>query len=562
MTSQLRIGLAQINPTVGDLDGNLQLINDSLLEAVASGCQLVAFPELAITGYPPEDLLLVPRFLAEAEEKLLEIARLTNGTVAIVGAPELAEGKLYNTAAVLADERIAARYRKVELPNYGVFDEYRYFTPGSHGECIEVDGVRIGLSICEDIWVAGNPGSDCAEAGASLVVNISASPFQAGKGDLRRKMLSDRASEHDLPIAYCALVGGQDELVFDGESLVVDSDGELLIEGHQFQEQLILCDLALEARAASPSGRPPLAVLHTSLQEAPSDHTPEAMAPRLDEDEAVLEALTLGLADYSRKNRFNGVVLGVSGGIDSAVAAAIAVRALGADRVHGVVMPSPWSASETQSDARELCDSLGIERLEMPIVSAMEAYAQTLGSNIDGPGAGLAEENIQARIRGNLLMALSNAHGWLVLTTGNKSELAVGYSTLYGDAAGGFGVLKDVPKTLVYRLAELCKADPRTTIPKRIIDRPPSAELRPEQLDSDSLPPYDVLDPILDLYIEEHLDADAIVAAGFDRPTVDGVLKLIDRAEYKRRQYPPGVKITGRAFGRDRRMPITNRFTR
>ena len=338
MTSQLRIGLAQINPTVGDLDGNLQLIRDSLLEAVASGCQLVAFPELAITGYPPEDLLLVPRFLAEAEEKLLEIAGLTNGTVAIVGAPELVEGKLYNTAAVLADGHIAARYRKVELPNYGVFDEYRYFTPGSHGECIEVDGVRIGLSICEDIWVAGNPGSDCAEAGASLVVNISASPFQAGKGDLRRKMLSDRASEHDLPIAYCALVGGQDELVFDGESLVVDSDGELLIEGHQFQEQLILCDLALEPRAASPSARPPLAVLHTSLQEAPSDHTPEVMAPRLDEDEAVLEALTLGLADYSRKNRFNGVVLGVLGSIDSIVASQIAVWAFGAKRVHGLVL--------------------------------------------------------------------------------------------------------------------------------------------------------------------------------------------------------------------------------
>ncbi|MEI6448054.1 MAG: NAD+ synthase [Actinomycetes bacterium] len=561
MTEFLRVGLAQVNPKVGDLEGNARLIIEAAASAAEQSCDVVVMPEMALTGYPPEDLLLSDAFTDASMDVLASLAGDLEGPVAIVGCVERRSEGLFNSLAIISDRRVTGFARKCRLPNYGVFDERRYFSASPSGTIFELGGVKVALSICEDIWFPGEPTAAAVAAGARLVINSSASPFHAGKGRERARMLSERAVEHGIPIAYCALVGGQDELVFDGQSLVVDSAGRLIGRAGQFQSDLLVVDVPLaEGRSPEETGLAPVARIGRAGSVRTTATAAEVLAPELDSIHEVESALQLGLRDYVGKNGFNGVVLGVSGGIDSAVALTLAVDALGADRVRGVVMPSPWSSDETQSDARLICSNLGVEAFDVPIELAMGAYAESLASVPSGPGDALADENIQARIRGNLLMALSNRHGWLVVTTGNKSELAVGYSTLYGDAAGGFGLLKDVPKGTVYDLARLRNARSDSPIPTSIIERAPSAELRPGQRDEDSLPAYPILDEILRLYVEERCDLDEIANRGLDRETVEQVLRLVDRAEYKRRQYPPGVKITPLAFGRDRRMPMTNGF--
>ncbi|HEV3284562.1 MAG TPA: NAD+ synthase [Solirubrobacteraceae bacterium] len=579
----MRLALCQINSTVGDIPGNLARIREGLASAIAAGSELILFPELALTGYPPEDLLLREHFLADARAALDELAADVHGPVVVVGFPERAED-VYNAAAVLADGRVHATYRKVYLPNYGVFDEQRYFQVGTGGAVIDLGSARIGLTVCEDIWEPGPPASDEALAGATLIVNISASPYYAGKGAERERMFAQRARDNLACVAFCGLVGGQDELLFDGHSFVVDHRGETIARALQFEEDLLICDVDLEAAAAArlrDSGHRPLArrtpaqVAVLPALAAPAEDR-DAEAPpmrRLETPIAPLEAevyaaLMLGLRDYVTKNGFGEVLLGLSGGIDSALVACVAVDALGSARVSAAIMPSPYSSSSTQGDARELTQRLGIRTHELPIASVMDSYAQTLDGEFTGLPSDLTEENLQARIRGNLLMALSNKFGWLVLTTGNKSEMSVGYTTLYGDLAGGFAVIKDVPKTLVYRLctwrnspAALARGlSIETPIPPSIIERAPSAELRPDQRDEDSLPPYELLDRILQGYIELDQSREQLIAEGLPLLDVDRTIRLVDLAEYKRRQAPPGIKITSRAFGRDRRMPITNRY--
>ena len=556
----MRIALAQINPVVGDITGNELLIKNSIADAVAAGAALVCLPELALTGYPPEDLLLKDHVLSDAAQALERIAASGEGIVAIVGYPQR-DGAVYNSAAVLADGRVAGNYKKNHLPNYGVFDEHRYFEAGSKGALIEVDGRLIGLSICEDIWSEGPPESDEAAAGASLIVNLSASPFQSGKGMAREQMLAERATANNVVVAFCAQVGGQDELVFDGHSLVVDSSGATIARAPQFEQWLLTCEVTLpesEFDAAVDS----VELLGRFTTNPPSGNTSlDHLVARIEgDDEAVYAALVLGTRDYADKNGFERAVLGLSGGVDSALVACIACDALGAERVRCVTMPSQFSSEGTYSDAVQLAELLGVELLELPIGNLMDGYDALLAPTFDGRAADLTEENLQARIRGNLLMALSNKFGWLVLTTGNKSEMAVGYSTLYGDSAGGFAVIKDVPKTLVYRLCELRNRLNDAPIPTSILTRAPSAELRPDQADEDSLPPYSILDPLLEGYVERDLGAEQLIAEGFDPEIVAQVIGLVDRAEYKRRQQPPGIKVTGKAFGRDRRMPITNRY--
>ena len=556
----MRIALAQINPVVGDIAGNELLITNSIADALAAGAALVCLPELALTGYPPEDLLLKEHVLTDAAEALERIARGVEGIVAIVGYPQR-DGAVYNSAAVLADGRVAGNYKKNHLPNYGVFDEHRYFEAGSQGALIELNGNLIGLSICEDIWTAGPPESDEAAAGASLIINLSASPFQAGKGIAREQMLAERASANNVAVAFCAQVGGQDELVFDGHSLVIDSVGATIARAPQFEQWLLSCEIELP-ESQFDSSVDSVELLGSFTTNPPSDDTSlDHLLARIEgDDESVYAALVLGTRDYANKNGFDRAVLGLSGGVDSALVACIACDALGAARVSCVTMPSEFSSEATYSDAISLADSLGVELLELPIGDLMELYGALLAPTFDGRPADLTEENLQARIRGNLLMALSNKFGWLVLTTGNKSEMAVGYSTLYGDSAGGFAVIKDVPKTLVYRLCELRNLRNDAAIPKSILTRAPSAELRADQTDEDSLPPYEILDPLLEGYVEQDLGAEQLIAAGFDAEVVAQVIGLVDRAEYKRRQQPPGIKVTGKAFGRDRRMPITNRY--
>jgi NAD+ synthase (glutamine-hydrolysing) len=579
----MRLALCQINSTVGDIPGNLARIREGLASAIAAGPELILFPELALTGYPPEDLLLREHFLADARAALDELAADVHGPVVVVGFPERAED-VYNAAAVLADGRVHATYRKVYLPNYGVFDEQRYFQVGTGGAVIDLGSARIGLTVCEDIWEPGPPASDEALAGATLIVNISASPYYAGKGAERERMFAQRARDNLACVAFCGLVGGQDELLFDGHSFVVDHRGQTIARARQFEEDLLICDVDLEAAAAArlrDSGHRPLArrtpaqVAVLPALAAPAEDR-DAEAPpmrRLETPIAPLEAevyaaLMLGLRDYVTKNGFGEVLLGLSGGIDSALVACVAVDALGSARVSAAIMPSPYSSSSTQGDARELTQRLGIRTHELPIASVMDSYAQTLDGEFTGLPSDLTEENLQARIRGNLLMALSNKFGWLVLTTGNKSEMSVGYTTLYGDLAGGFAVIKDVPKTLVYRLctwrnspAALARGlSIETPIPPSIIERAPSAELRPDQRDEDSLPPYELLDRILQGYIELDQSREQLIAEGLPLLDVDRTIRLVDLAEYKRRQAPPGIKITSRAFGRDRRMPITNRY--
>jgi NAD+ synthase (glutamine-hydrolysing) len=602
----VRLALCQMNATVGDIAGNSRRIRDGANAARDAGAQLVLFPELAITGYPPEDLLLKEHFLADAATALRELARDISGIVAVVGFPERAED-VYNSAAVLADGSVAAIYRKVYLPNYGVFDEQRYFQAGRGGAVVDVGAERIGLSVCEDLWEPGPPASDEALAGATLIVNISASPYHAGKGAERERMFAQRARDNLACVAFCALVGGQDELVFDGHSVVIDHTGTTIARARQFAEELLVCDVDLSAAAAArlrDAGHRPAArraertaeILRAipAAAEAVAPASAPARAPGIAELLAPIEAevyaaLKLGLRDYVEKNGFEQVILGVSGGIDSALVACLAVDALGAGRVNAAVMPSPYSSSETQQDARRLGAALGIRVHELSIGSILDAYLQTLRAQLSSPtdssgfvGAGgaaargedLTEENLQARIRGNLLMALSNKFGWLVLATGNKSEMSVGYTTLYGDLAGGFAVIKDVPKTLVYRIcrwrnspggagagsAAAGASSVESPIPDSILQRAPSAELRRDQRDEDSLPPYDVLDRILQGYIELDRSREQLIAQGLPEHYVDLTIRLVDRAEYKRRQAPPGIKITTRAFGRDRRMPITNRY--
>jgi len=552
VSNGLRLALCQINATVGDLAGNAARIHEGIEQAKQAGAALVLFPELALTGYPPEDLLLREHFLTDTGTQLAELARTTHGIVAIVGFPERAEGNVYNSAAVLDGGAVRSVYRKVHLPNYGVFDEQRYFAPGEpRGSVIELHGHRVGVTVCEDLWVAGPPASSEAAADARLIANISASPYHAGKGLERERLFGQRARETGTYIAFCGMVGGQDELVFDGHSFVLDRSGEPIARAAQFKEDLLICDLDPPASEQREPLRTPI--------------------PSVEQE--VYEALLLGLRDYVEKNGFDAVVLGLSGGIDSALVACLAVDALGADRVNVAVMPSPYSSSATQDDARALARALGVRAHEFQIEPTMDAYTQTLSADFDGLAADLTEENLQARIRGNLLMALSNKFGWLVLTTGNKSEMSVGYTTLYGDLAGGFAVIKDVPKTLVYRLARW-RNDPaatdaltkvpgtptRSPIPPLIIERAPSAELREGQVDQDSLPPYELLDRILHGYIELDRSREQLIAEGLPAAEVERTARLVDLAEYKRRQAPPGIKITERAFGRDRRMPITNAY--
>ena len=567
----LRLALAQLNATVGDIAGNESRIRDAITEARERGAQLVVAPELALLGYPPEDLLLRQHVLRDTRAALERIAAGVQGIVAIVGFPER-DDDVYNAAAVLADGAIRAVYRKNHLPNYGVFDEHRYFRRGVRGSTIDVDGVRVGLTICEDVWIPGPPESDEARSGARLIVNLSASPFQAGKAQDRERMIAQRARDETAAFAYCALVGGQDELVFDGGSFVCDHEGEVVARAPQFREHLLVVDIddgeagaarLRDTRHRTPAADEPPAVdfdgAYLTSAGAPGAPEPVALAPQLPVDEEVYAALVMGTRDYVQKNGFRHVVLGLSGGVDSALVAVIAVDALGADRVTCVTMPSQYSSAGTRGDAGQLAANLGVELLELPIASVMGAYDEILATPFAGHAADLTEENLQARIRGNYLMALSNKLGHLVLTTGNKSEMSVGYSTLYGDSAGGFAVIKDVPKLLVYRLCALRNAR-EPVIPETILTRAPSAELRPDQRDDDSLPPYEVLDPILEGYVEDDLGTDELVARGFDRETVLRIARLVDLAEYKRRQQPPGIKVTSKAFGRDRRMPITNRY--
>ena len=547
--SRLKIALAQVNPTVGAIEANAEMVRQGIVRAKDEGADLVVFGELCLSGYPAEDLYLKRHFLARCADELNALAAETSGIAALVGFPEPRHAsaeppgedaprprRAHNSLALLRDGGVETVYRKQRLPNYAVFDERRYFEPGTAPVVVEVAGRWVGLTICEDVWEPGPPASEEAKLGADLIVNASGSPYLRGKRADREAMFARRARECGTAFAFVNLVGGQDELVFDGSSFVVGADGEVQGRARQFDEDFMVVELGGEpARMEEPLG---------------------------DLDE-VYSALVLGLRDYVEKNGFEHVVVAVSGGIDSALVALVAADALGGERLTGVVMPSPHSSSETQGDARAIVRNLGAELIEIPIEGAMGVYADALEGSLDGAGGlgGITAENLQARIRGNLMMALSNTHGWLVLTTGNKSEMSVGYATLYGDMAGGFAVIKDVPKTLVYALTRhRNEQSSEPLIPAGVLERPPSAELRPDQKDEDSLPPYEVLDRILDAYIVEDRSRDEIVAAGDDPAVVDEVIRLVDLAEYKRRQAPPGIRITAKAFGRDRRLPITNRF--
>jgi NAD+ synthase (glutamine-hydrolysing) len=548
----MRLALAQINPTVGDVDGNAAKVAEWIARAREQGAELVIFPELCIPGYPAEDLYLKRHFLRANQRAVEELAASARGIAALVGFAEPVADQAdprhaHNSTAVLVDGRIEAVYRKNRLPNYAVFDEQRYFVPGAAPMSIEVGDMGVGLTICEDVWVPGPPAQTEAEQGAQLIANPSGSPYHRGKGREREAMFAERSRAYGAHFAFCNLVGGQDELVFDGQSLLTAPDGSVIARAAQFEEELLVCAVPVAAPG-------PLAEPLTDLDE-------------------VYGALTLGLRDYVGKNGFKHVGLALSGGIDSALVALLAADAVGPERLTCVVMPSPHSSAETQGDAREIAANLGCELLEIEIEPVMESYGRALGGYLHEPEAAvprdptkpsepdLTAENVQARIRGNLMMALSNRHGWLVLTTGNKSEMSVGYATLYGDMAGGFAVIKDVPKGLVYELVRRRNERAgRELVPASVIERAPSAELRPDQRDEDSLPAYDLLDRILEAYVERDEGREEMAAAGMPAGTVEEVIRLVDRSEYKRRQAAPGIRITPRAFGKDRRLPITNRF--
>jgi NAD+ synthase (glutamine-hydrolysing) len=570
--TRLRVALCQINTTVGDLEGNVERVVAALSDAEAQGCDLAVFPELALTGYPPEDLLLKPGFVTDNRAALDRVAAASGGCAAVVGFVD-ADRDLYNAAAVCAHGEVQAIYHKRLLPNYAVFDEQRYFAPGTGtSPLVEIAGVRVGVSICEDAFSPTGPIAAQAAGGAELVVNINASPYYASRLAERERMLATRASDASCALVYVNQVGGQDELIFDGASMVFDAQGDLLTRAAQFEEQTIVCDVEVlpvfRKRLLDPRGRAtdePLPVVEISSVPRvtdPADNrrpTPVEVLPPVRE---VYEALVLGTGDYVRKNGFTDVAIGLSGGIDSSLVALIATDALGPEHVHGVLMPSRYSSDHSLTDAEKLCAELGIESRVIPIEPAHAAFLDMLAPSFAGVVPDITEENIQSRIRGVLLMALSNKFpGWMVLTTGNKSEMAVGYSTLYGDTAGGFAVIKDVPKLLVYELARDRNARAgRPLIPENVLTKPPSAELRPDQRDDQSLPPYEVLDPILEAYVEDDRTRAELAAAGFDPALVERITRLVDASEYKRRQTPPGVRVTPKAFGKDRRLPITNRY--
>jgi NAD+ synthase (glutamine-hydrolysing) len=567
----MRVALAQINTTVGDIWGNVEKMADALERAVDSGADLVAYPELTIPGYPPEDLLMRPSFIEENRRALGEFAgQVPENVVAAVGFVDL-DADLYNSCAVLSGGEVLHRYHKHYLPNYGVFDETRYFREGSGAPIVDLGGDLVGVSVCEDIWYPGGPAREQALSGASVLLNISASPYHRRKGAFRERMLGVRASDYGCYVVFCNLVGGQDELVFDGHSVVFDPEGALVARAAQFGEDFQLVDLypdqSLMQRLHDPRPRKENPERAPEVVSVPAHGTDAAesvearIEPSLSEEGEVLEALVLGLGDYFRKNGFSRAVLGISGGIDSSLGAAVAAEALGPENVTGVLMPSRYTSDLSNTDAAALAKNLGIDTQTVPIGPAFDAYEGMLRDAFKGLPEDVTEENLQSRIRGNILMALSNKFGWIVLSTGNKSEMSVGYSTLYGDSAGGFAVIRDVPKTMVYRVARhFNEKKNREVIPDSVLDKEPSAELREDQRDTDSLPPYDVLDPILEAYIEEDMGIAQIVDSGFEEDDVRRIVQLVDRAEYKRRQAPTGIKVTGRAFGRDRRMPITNRY--
>ena len=572
-----RLAMAQINVTVGDLNGNASKITRYIDEARELHADLVAFPELAITGYPPEDLLMKSQFIEDNLATMRRIAQASKGIAVVVGFVD-ANTDIHNAAAVAHDGQLVGTYHKMNLPNYGVFDEDRYFRPGTRCPIYVINGTPIGVNICEDIWYATGPAVVQRAAGAEVIVNINGSPFHAGKRRFREKMLATRAADNEVFVAYVNLVGGQDELIFDGNSMIFNPAGELIAQGSQFEEQMVVADLEVEsvfkARLRDPRPRRedsafaqrirefeivPVSEFSSNSNQSPSLTQFEPSA--YDDAGEVYAALVLGTRDYVRKSGFEKVLVALSGGIDSSLVAAVAVDALDSENVLGVAMPSRFSSEGSIVDAKGLAENLSIELWTLPIEESFSAYLNTLTPYFDGTEWGVAEENVQSRIRGNFIMALSNKFGWLVLTTGNKSEMAVGYATIYGDMAGGFAVIKDVPKTLVYRLAEYRnRIGPKAVIPQSVIEKPPSAELRPDQKDQDTLPPYEILDPILKAYVEDDRSFDEIVGMGFVEATVKGIIRLVDRNEYKRRQAPPGVKITARNFGRDRRMPIANRY--
>ncbi|ACZ62059.1 NAD+ synthase [Dehalococcoides mccartyi] len=560
---KLRLAMAQIDSVVGDLAGNTACIVGNIQKARSLGADVIAFPELAICGYPPEDLLHKPRFVEENLHALDTVIKASQGITVIVGYVNSSDG-LHNSAAVIHNGCLIDSYHKIFLPNYGVFDENRYFMPGNRCPVYTICGLQVGVNICEDIWFTSGPSTAQASKGAELIINISASPYHLGKRNQREKMLSNRARENRVYIAYTNMVGGQDELVFDGASNIFDYNGNLVLRGKQFQEDLLVLDLDIPI---SPVQRdmnteiPDSIFVSASGLSEPKLPVENSDSVPLDADAEVYQALLLGTKDYINKNGFKKVVIGLSGGIDSSLVAAIATDALGSDNVVGVIMPSRYSSAGSISDSLRLAENLRIKTLQIPIDPIFKSFLSTLSEVFAGTETDTTEENIQARIRGNLLMALSNKFHWLVLNTSNKSETAIGYSTLYGDMAGGFAIIKDVPKVLVYRLAHnRNKSAGFELIPHNVLTKPPSAELKPNQFDTDSLPPYEVLDPILEAYVEQDKSIDQIVALGFEESIVKRVVKMVDRSEYKRRQAPPGIKITPKAFGRDRRLPITNRY--
>ena len=576
--SSLRVALAQINPTVGDLEGNASKIVEYVKKAKTAAADLVAFPELAITGYPPEDLLLKSPFIDDNLKSLKKIQKSVQDITAIIGFVDRADD-IYNAAAIIRNKQLIDVYHKRYLPNYGVFDEYRYFQSGTRYPIYQVAGAWIGINICEDIWYPEGPARIQSLAGAEVIININASPYQVGKGEFRETMLSTRASDNISIVAYVNTVGGQDELVFDGQSIVVDQDGTVIARGRQFEEDLIIVDLNLEGvgmkRLHAPLRRQEVLKLERGMVEKitlPQERQSGARksvsrvpgAPKVravfEAPEEIYRALTLGTSDYVRKNGFRGVVIGLSGGVDSALVAAIAVDALGKENVRALFMPSQYTTKESREDAYALSRNLGIRITEVPIDGVLASYLTLLHEEFKGLRPGVTEENLQARIRGNILMAFSNKFGWLVLTTGNKSEMSVGYATLYGDMAGGFAVIKDVPKTTVYELCRWKNTKSGRLIPERLFSKEPSAELKPGQKDTDTLPPYPLLDPILKAYIEEDRSFEEILSLGYDEEGTEKVIRMIDTSEYKRRQSPPGIKISQRAFGRDRRFPITNKY--
>ena len=568
----LRIALAQINVRVGDIRGNLKKTLKYIRSAKDSGVDVISFPELTVSGYPPEDLLLKPKFIQDSSSAIDEIRKASGGITVIVGFPE-SEGDLYNSAAILHNKRLVDVYRKHYLPNYGVFDEKRYFCPAKRIPVYKLGGTSFGVNICEDIWYPGDPTRAQSLAGdASIIFNISSSPYYSSKVAAREQMLVKRARAYSTVIAFCNLTGGQDELVFDGHSAVISEKGDVLARASGFKEELLITDIDLTSVSRSRKEKLKSKTARKKVVEAikleqlktgrkRKSQVKSKVAGFSGVEEEILKALTLGTKDYVSKNGFNKVVIGLSGGIDSALVAAVATEALGAKNVVGISMPSKFSSRGSVTDTQKLTTNLGIELMKIPIAKTYNSYINILSDAFSGTDQDITEENLQARIRGNILMAMSNKFGWLVLTTGNKSEMSVGYCTIYGDMAGGFAVIKDVPKTMVYRLSRfLNEFSGKEIIPQSIIDKPPSAELRPGQLDTDSLPPYDVLDPILKAYVEDDLSVSQIVKMGFDEKLVKRVTVMVDRNEYKRRQGPPGIKITARAFGKDRRFPITNLY--